>query len=365
MIRIAQPDVGDEEVNAVEAVLRSGRLAAGVVTRELEERFAAEVSHSREAVAVSSGTAALHVALLANDIGPGDEVITTPYTFQATANMILAAGARPVFVDIAEDANIDASRIEAAISPRTKGIMPVYLYGRIADAAAIEDIATRHGLAVIEDAAQAHGSSLGGRFAGSFGTGCFSFYATKNLMSGEGGMVTTNDAEIAARMRRIRSHGESERYNSTELGFNYRMTDICSAIALEQLKKLPEHTAARRRNAAYYAANLRGVTLPPPPADDGACVWNLYTIRVTEGRDDLLEALKAAGVEAGLYYPRTLPDQKLYADLGYTNEDLPLARRFTREALSLPVHPGLSDDDLAQVVAAVNEWAASRSVAAT
>lgn len=362
MIRIAQPDVTDAEIRAVEAVLRSGRLAGGPVTRELEERFAAEVSQTREAIAVSNGTAALHVALLAHDVGPGDEVITTPYTFQATANMILATGARPVFVDIGQDANIDVSLIEAAISPRTKAIMPVYLYGRIADANAIEDIASRHGLAVVEDAAQAHGSALGGRPAGSFGTGCFSFYATKNLMSGEGGMISTNDASLAARMRRLRSHGESERYHSTELGFNYRMTDIASAIALEQLKKLPRMNEARRRNAAYYTEHLRGVTLPPEPVEPGACVWNLYTIRA-EGRDELMAALLEAGIEAGLYYPRTLPEQKLYADLGYTNEDLPVARQFTRETLSLPVHPGLSQEDLETVVAAVNNWAASRASA--
>jgi dTDP-4-amino-4,6-dideoxygalactose transaminase len=364
MIRIAQPDVTDTEVRAVEAVLRSGRLAAGPVTRELEERFAAEVSGTSEAIAVSSGTAALHVALLAHDIGPGDEVITTPYTFQATANMVLAVGARPVFVDIGEDANIDASLIEAAIGPNTKAIMPVYLYGRIANAPAIEAIAQRHGLAVIEDAAQAHASALGGRKAGSFGTGCFSFYATKNLMSGEGGMLSTNDSVLAARMRRIRSHGESERYHSTELGFNYRTTDIAAAIALEQLKRLPEFTAKRRANAAYYTANLRGVTLPPQPVEPDASVWNLYTIRVAEGRDALMAHLLEAGIEAGLYYPRTLPEQKLYADLGYTSEDLPMARRYSREALSLPCHPGLTPDDLQQIVAAVNGWAESRAASA-
>jgi dTDP-4-amino-4,6-dideoxygalactose transaminase len=364
MIRIAQPDVTDTEVRAVEAVLRSGRLAAGPVTRELEERFAAEVSGTSEAIAVSSGTAALHVALLAHDIGPGDEVITTPYTFQATANMVLAVGARPVFVDIGEDANIDASLIEAAIGPNTKAIMPVYLYGRIANAPAIEAIAQRHGLAIIEDAAQAHASAIGGRKAGSFGTGCFSFYATKNLMSGEGGMLSTNDSVLAARMRRIRSHGESERYHSTELGFNYRTTDIAAAIALEQLKRLPEFTAKRRANAAYYTANLRGVTLPPQPVEPDASVWNLYTIRVAEGRDALMAHLLEAGIEAGLYYPRTLPEQKLYADLGYTSEDLPMARRYSREALSLPCHPGLTPDDLQQIVAAVNGWAESRAASA-
>jgi dTDP-4-amino-4,6-dideoxygalactose transaminase len=329
----------------------------------LEEHFAAEVSGTSEAVAVANGTAALHISLLAHDIGAGDEVITTPYTFQATANMILAVGARPVFIDIGEDANIDVSLIEAAISPRTKAIMPVYLYGRIADAPAIEAIAQRHGLAVIEDAAQAHASAVSGRRAGSFGTGCFSFYATKNLMAGEGGMISTNDAALAARLRRIRSHGESERYHSTELGFNYRMTDITSAIALEQLKRLPEMTAARRRNAAYYAEHLRGVTLPPTPVEPEASVWNLYTIRVSEGRDALMAHLLESGIEAGLYYPRTLPEQKLYSDLGYTAEDLPMARRYSREAISLPVHPGLMQQDLEQVVSAVNSWTDARASA--
>jgi dTDP-4-amino-4,6-dideoxygalactose transaminase len=181
-------------------------------------------------------------------------------------------------------------------------------------------------------------------------------------MSGEGGMISTNDPELASRMRRIRSHGESERYHSTELGFNYRMTDIASAIALEQLKKLPRMTEARRRNAAYYSEHLRGVVLPPAPVEPEACVWNLYTIRVPEGRDELMKTLLDAGIEAGLYYPRTLPEQKLYSDLGYTSEDLPAARRYSREALSLPVHPGLSAADLALIVSTVNAWAESRGI---
>jgi dTDP-4-amino-4,6-dideoxygalactose transaminase len=175
-------------------------------------------------------------------------------------------------------------------------------------------------------------------------------------MAGEGGMISTNDAALAARLRRIRSHGESERYHSTELGFNYRMTDITSAIALEQLKRLPEMTAKRRSNAAYYTEHLRGVTLPPAPVEPEASVWNLYTIRVSEGRDALMAHLLEAGIEAGLYYPRTLPEQKLYSDLGYTAEDLPMARRYSREALSLPVHPGLTQADIEQIVAAVNSW---------
>ncbi len=211
---------------------------------------------------MSNGTAALHIALLAHDVGPGDEVITTPFTFQATANMVLATGARPVFVDVREDGNIDPKLVEAAITPRTKALLPVHLYGRLCDMDALTDIASRHGLALIEDAAQAHGAEVGGRRAGSFGTGCFSFYATKNMTSGEGGMVTTDDAALAARLRRLRSHGESERYSSTELGFNYRLTDIAAAIGLAQLKRLDAFTQQRRLNAVYLSATSAGCCLP-------------------------------------------------------------------------------------------------------
>ncbi|HLF80084.1 MAG TPA: DegT/DnrJ/EryC1/StrS family aminotransferase, partial [Dehalococcoidia bacterium] len=242
MIRIAQPDIGEEERAAVMAVLDSGQLASGPRVRELEERFARDVSHTREAVAVSNGTAALHIALLAHDVGPGDEVITTPFTFQATANMVLATGARPVFVDVGEDGNIDAARIEAAITSRTKALLPVHIFGRLCDMPALTAIAQRRNLALIEDAAQAHGAQAYGGRAGSFGTGCFSFYATKNMTTGEGGIVTTNDPALATRLRRLRSHGESERYSSTELGYNYRLTDIAAAIGLVQLKRLQDFT---------------------------------------------------------------------------------------------------------------------------
>src|SRR5262245_9102685 len=193
MIRIARPAIGDEERAAVMAVLESGQLAQGAVTRALEETFAQEISHTKHAIAVSNGTAALHLALLASGVTTGDEVITTPFTFQATANMILAVGARPVFVDVRPDGNIDAMQVETAVTGRTRALLPVHLYGRLCDMAALEEIASRHNLALIEDAAQAHGASVDGRRAGSFGIGCFSFYATKNVMSGEGGMLTTDD----------------------------------------------------------------------------------------------------------------------------------------------------------------------------
>ncbi len=360
MIRIAQPLIGPEEREAVLAVLDSGRLASGPVTQRLEEAFSSEVSGTRNAVAVSSGTAALHVALLAHDVGPGDEVVTTAFSFQATANMVLAVGAKPVFVDVREDGNINAALVAAAVTPRTKALLPVHLYGRLCEIEALEDIAHRRGLALIEDAAQAHGAEKRGRRAGSFGTGCFSFYATKNMMSGEGGMLTTNDPALADRMRRLRSHGEARRYESIELGYNYRMTDLQAAIALAQLPRLAERNERRRENAAYLSRHLRGVGLPSEPAERCETVWHQYTVRVSEGRDDLQAWLRERDIEASVYYPAPIPDQALYRQLGY-EADVPFARRLAAEVLSLPVHPGLSQADLDAIISAVNEWADRRA----
>ena len=359
MIKMAQPQIGEAEREAVLAVLASGRLTNGPVTRELEAAFAKDVSQTREAVAVSSGTAALHLALLAHGIGPGDEVITTPFSFQATANMILATGARPVFVDVGEDGNIDAWKVEAAISAKTKALLPVHLYGRMCDMATLCGIAERHGLALIEDAAQAHGAELGGRRAGSFGTGCFSLYATKNVTAGEGGVVTTDDPALAERLRRLRSHGEDERYESVELGYNYRLPETSAAIALAQLSRLEELTRARWANAAVLSMSLRGVGLPNSPQQAREHVWHQYTVRVAQGRDALRANLRDKGIETAVYYPKTLPAQKLYRDLGYDEAPFAMARRLADEVLSLPVHPGLSEEDLGQIVDAVNAWTGS------
>lgn len=356
MIKISQPQIGEAEREAVLAVLASGRLANGPVTRELEAAFARDISRTREAVAVSSGTAALHLALLAHGVGPGDEVITTPFSFQATANMILATGARPVFVDVGEDGNIDASRVEAAMTAKTKALLPVHLYGRICDMAMLCAIAERHGLALIEDTAQAHGAELGGRRAGSFGTGCFSLYATKNVTAGEGGVVTTDDAALAKRLRRLRSHGEDERYESVELGYNYRLPETSAAIALAQLSRLEELTQTRRANAAVLSARLKGVGLPEKPSRSEEHVWHQYTIRVAQGRDALQTHLRDKGIETAVYYPKTLPAQKLYRDLGYDEAAFPVARRLADEVLSLPVHPGLGEEDLSRIIDAVNAW---------
>jgi perosamine synthetase len=359
MIRIAQPFIGEEEKAAVLAVLDSGQLVNGPVTRELEEEFAREVSGTAEAVAVANGTAALHLALLAHGIGPGDEVVTTAFTFQATANMVLATGARPVFVDIGDDYNIDPSLIEAAITPRTKAILPVHLFGLLCDMDAIGAIARRHGLKVVEDAAQAHGAQVCGNRAGSFGTGCFSFYATKNMTSGEGGMVTADDGAFAERLRLLRSHGEESRYSSAVLGFNYRLSEMAAALGISQLRKLALFNKKRLENARYLSEHLEGVILPPP-SWDGASSWHLYTIAVRSGREELSAWLRDRGIQSGVYYPTPVPDQPLYRGLDYSGECCPNARRLAAQVISLPVHPGLSQEDLDTIVAAVNEWTWSR-----
>ncbi len=360
---MAELQIGESERAAVLAVLASGRLANGPAARDLEITFAADVSQTSQAVAVANGTAALHLALLAHDIGPGDEVITTPFSFQATANMILATGARPVFVDVNEDGNIDASKVEAAITAKTKAVLPVHLYGRLCEMTALGAVADHHRLALIEDAAQAHRAESNGRRAGNFGTGCFSLYATKNLTAGEGGIVTTNDDAMAARLRRLRSHGEDERYESIELGYNYRMSETAAALALAQLPWLEERTLQRRRNAERLSQGLsngsKSIQLPTMPTQPEEHVWHQYTVRAPHGRDALQDHLRDRGIETAVYYPKTLPEQKLYHDLGFDAATLPMARRLAAEVLSLPVHPGLSDEDIKQIIDAVSQWTGS------
>ena len=366
MIPIARPIIGDEEEAAVLVALYSDRLVQGARVRELEEHFAAFCG-TREAVAVSSGTAALMTALSVHGLGPGDEVITTPFTFAATANAVLFTGARPVFVDVRpDDFNIDPSLIEAKITPKTRAILPVHLYGQPCDMAAVMSIAHRHGLLVVEDAAQAHGASFDGKTAGSFGTGCFSFYATKNMTTGEGGMITTDDAAIAEKARRFRAHGESSRYVSESLGYNFRMAEIQAAIGLTQLRMLPERNEQRRANAAYLTERLRGVVTPK---EMPGCyhVYHQYTVRVPSAdgtsteRDALASKLANAGIQTKVFYPVPVYRQPLYLNLGY-REHLPVAERLSREVLSLPVHPALSRDDLKTIVRAVNEATEQRGV---
>jgi dTDP-4-amino-4,6-dideoxygalactose transaminase len=349
--------MGEEEKAGVWEAMAAGSLAQGPRVRAFEEAFAAFVGVGH-AVAASSGTTALHLALLGYGIGDGDEVITVPFTFIASANSILYTGARPVFVDISEaDFCMDPDRVEAAVTPRTKAIMPVSLYGQPADLPALAAIADRHGLAVIEDAAQAHGAAVGDRRSGTWGIGAFSFYPTKNMTTGEGGMVTTDDGELAERIRLLREHGMKVRYHHDVVGYNFRMTDLAAAIGLAQLPKLPGYNDRRRAIAARYDAELRGV-ITPSVRPNVTHVYHQYTIRVRE-RDAFAERLKERGVGSAIYYPIPVHRQKPFVALGYGSESYPVTDRLTEEVLSIPVHPSLTDDEVATVIGAVNETAAA------
>lgn len=355
-IPIAQPLIGDAEKEAVLRVLSSGMLAQGPVVARFEERFA-EYCGANYAVATSSGTAALHIALLAHSIGPGDEVITTAFSFVATANAILYVGARPVFVDIDLDTfNISVDAIEAAITPRTRAILPVHLFGLLCNMDAIMDIATRHSLVVIEDACQAHGGAVHGRKAGSFGTGCFSFYPTKNMTCGEGGMITTHDAAVAERARLIRNHGMKRRYYHDVLGYNFRMTDVHAAIGLTQLDRLDTFNEQRIRNAHYLATHLKQVKPPVVPAGYRH-VFHQYTIQVNADRDALISQLANRGIGTGVYYPIPIHQQTHFKEMQYDACRLPVTEQLSRQVFSLPVHPALSRDDLVRIADTMNELA--------
>ncbi|MDW8403572.1 DegT/DnrJ/EryC1/StrS family aminotransferase [Chloroflexus sp.] len=364
MIPVARPLIGREEEEAVLAVLRSGMIAQGPEVERFETEFAA-LCGTRHAVAVMNGTIALYLALLAHNIGPGDEVITTPFSFIATGNSILMAGATPVFVDIDPHTyNINPDLIAAAITSRTRAIMPVHLYGQPADMAPIMALAQRHHLVVIEDAAQAIGATYRGQPVGSFGIGCFSLYATKNVTSGEGGMITTNDPAIADRLRLLRNHGSRVRYYHELLGYNFRMTDLQAAIGRAQLAKCERFTNQRIANAAFLSEQIRHpAVITPFVQPDVRHVFHQYTIRVLGDRDAAIKQLNAAGVGTAIFYPLPIPQQPLYRKLGIEAET-PVADRVAREIIALPVHPALSDGDLAQIAAAVNALTVNEPVTA-
>ena len=358
MINIAKPQIGEEEKKAVLEVLDSGMIAQGPRVKAFEEAFAA-MCGVKHAIATTSGTTALHVSLLANGIGEGDEVITSPFTFIASANAVVYTGARPVFIDIDRTTyNIDPALIEAAITPYTKAILPVHLFGLSCDMDPISRIAQKHNLAVIEDACQSHGATYKGKRVGSFGTGTFSLYPTKNMTSAEGGMITTDDDAINEKCRVIRQHGMRRRYYHDELGFNFRMTDVHAAIGLEQLKKLEGRNEQRRANAEFLSEHLQGIMVPSLPA---GCthVYHQYTVRVPDGKRDALRAyLQENGVGSEVYYPVPVHQQIFYTDeLGY-KITLPEAEQAALEVLSLPVHPALSQADLETIVSTVNQFMA-------
>lgn len=358
----AKPIIGDEEREAVDRVLRSGMIAQGPEVAAFEQEFAAAMTPGREAVAVNSGTAGLHLGLLAAGIGPGDEVIVPSFTFAATANSVALAGATPVFADIEPGSFcLDPVAAEAAITERTKAIMPVHLYGHPAAMARFEELTTAHGLALYEDAAQAHGASLDGRHVGTFGTfAMFSLYPTKNMTSGEGGMVTTGDEEVARRVRLLRNQGMARQYENELVGFNARMTDIHASIGRVQLTKVAAWTAKRQQNAAFLDAHLEGV-VTPPVAPGAVHVYHQYTIRLAgatgEERGEFVAALREEHqVGSGVYYP--IPNHRLPSLRHFAPDlELPQTEHAAREVVSLPVHPSLTPDDLERIVAAVNATA--------
>jgi perosamine synthetase len=358
MIPIAKPIISEEEIEEVVKVLRSGFIAQGPKVAEFEDNFAEYVG-VKHAVASSSGTTALHLALLAADIGPGDEVITTPFSFAATGNSILYVGAKPVFVDIDKKTyNIDPEKIEEAITEDTKAIMPVHLYGQPADMDPINKTATDHDLTVIEDSAQAHGAMYNGKKAGSLGDmGCFSFYPTKNMTTSEGGMITTDNAEMAEKARVLRAHGESERYTHVVLGYNFRMTDIAAAIGIVQLKKLEKFNKKRVENAKYLTENIDEIDgiNAPYVAPNVQHVFHQYTVRVEgSNRNKLMEFLKTRGIGTGIHYPNPIYQQKIYQERGFKSF-CPEAESASSEVLSLPVHPSLDKSDLEEIVSALKE----------
>ena len=352
VIPAAQPLIGDEERAAVDRVLRSGGLAQGPEVAAFETEFAEHFGLGRPCVAVSSGTAGLHLGLLAAGIGPGDEVVVPSFTFAATANAVALTGATPVFADIDPvDFCLSAASVEAHLTDRTTAVMPVHLYGHPADMTALGAVAERHGLRVFEDAAQAHGASRRGTPVGAFGEfAMFSLYPTKNMTSGEGGMVAVADAGARRRLRLLRNQGMEARYENEIVGYNARMTDIHAAIGREQLRKVGAWTRQRQRNAEYLSACIEGV-VTPTVADGAVHVFHQYTIRVPEDRDGFARALlEEHAVASGVFY--RVPTHRLPA-FG-ANADLPETMRAADEVLSLPVHPGLSEGDLEHVASAVN-----------
>lgn len=357
-VRLVEVRMGEEELRAVERVLRSGMLTRGEETRRFEEEFARYVG-TRYAVTFMNGTIALEAALQALGVGPGDEVAVPAFTFTATANAVLRVGARPVFVDVEPDTlTMGPDSLLERITPRTRAVIPVHLYGHMADMDAIMEIALDHRLRVLEDAAQAHGASCKDSRAGSVGdAGAFSFYATKNMTMGEGGAVTTSVERVYRRLLLLRKHGEEKRYETNTLGSNLHLTEMQAAIGRIQLRRLDEYNEARRRNAAFLSQRLGGLVETPRERPGCKHVYHQYVIRTEPGqRDRLASYLQERGVETAVHYPRPLHLHPLYRSLGHVEGEAPVAEEASLRVLSLPVHPFLSRDDLEYIAGVVEAF---------
>ena len=360
MIPIAKPLLDEDEINAAVEVLRSGNIAEGTRVSLFEQNFK-ELIGIKHAIAVNSGTSALQIALQAAGVRKDDEVITTSFSFIATANSILYTNAKPIFADISHDTfNIDPDDVLNKITHRTKAILPVHLYGHPAEMKALLEIAEDNDLVLIEDACQAHGAQYHGQKVGSFGIGTFSFYPTKNMTTGEGGMITTNNQDIDICARMIRSHGSKQRYLHEMLGYNFRMTDISAAMGLIQLKKLAEFNKKRIENAEYLSNGLKNIHgIEIPPIRKGCThVFHQYTIRITEDcpikRDTLVERLRDHDIGTGIYYPIPIHKQPFYRKLGY--DDVLLETEIAaKQVISLPIHPAVSQKELSYIIKTIRE----------
>lgn len=361
-IPIAKPITTDEEFKAIEEVLKSGMLSQGKAVSQFEAEFSDHIG-VKNSIAVGNGTIALDMALKALDIKEGDEVITTPFTFIATANAVLYQRAKPVFADVDEKTfNINADEVLKKITGKTKAIIGVHLFGHPFDIKAMQEICEDHSLLLIEDCAQAHGAEYNGKKVGGFGTGCFSFYPTKNITTGEGGIITTNDNNSADLWKLLRNHGQSSKYFHTILGYNYRMTDIQAAIGIVQLGKLDEFNKKRILNAEYLNKNIKidGLTIPYKE-NNVKHVYHQYVIKTDSdliNREILVKYLTDNGIGCAIHYPLPIHKQPLYRDLGYTDENVncPVAAKLADEVLSLPVHPSLTGEDLDYMVEVINNF---------
>ncbi len=358
-IKLFDPQIGDDEVEAVARVLRSKWLAHGPEVEAFEKEFAQYIG-VEEGAAVSNGTVALVLAMKALGIGPGDEVIVPNYTFVSTATSVLMVGAKPVFAEVEWDTfNISVEDVAKRISSRTKAVVAVHLFGHPADVKALRELADDKGIYLIEDAAQAHGAEAYGRKVGSWGhVAIFSFYATKNMTTGEGGIVVSNDREVIRRVKLLRNHGQVSRYVHEVLGGNYRMTSFQAAIGRQQLKKLDAMNESRRRNAFKLSrrlGELRGIELPVERSW-AKHVYHLYAVKIVEAdRDCVRRCMVERGIEVGVHYPMALTEQPLFRKLGYGDLEYPVSKRLSRVELSLPVHPGLSDEDIEYIASSLRQ----------
>jgi len=357
MVHIANPILDNGELEGIKEVLDSGMLAQGEVVANFEKEFA-EYLGVGYGKATANGTSALDVAMKAIGIGKGDEVITSPFSFIASSNCVMFQGAKPVFADIKKDTfNLDPEKVKEKITEDTKAILPVHLFGQPADMDAFVEIAEEHGLYVVEDCAQAHGAEDDGRKVGSIGDmGAFSFYPTKNMTTGEGGMVVTDDEELSERSDLVRDHGQSEKYTHDMLGYNLRMTNLAAAIGRAQLEKLDEWNDKRIKNAEILSSGIEEIEgLTPPAVADGVKhVFHQYVVKVEDDypleREELREKLHENDIGTAVHYPKVIPDQPLYKENGYNGSEFENARECAEKVFSLPIHPKVSESDLEKML---------------